>query len=289
MSGFDAFIAIDWSGAGGRYDGIAVARALPGNASPRLVRPKAGRWTRSAVAEWLGRELKGGSRLLVGWDFAFALPFEPGLGYLGGSTPDTRDAFALWKLLDEAGCDDPDFGCAGIVADPRYASLFWLKGKQPKGWVLRQRRAEIDCAATTGTRPETIFKFIGAKQVGKASLTGMRVINHLRLKHANRVSVWPFEAATGSVLVEIYPTLFRKQAAGGLAKLRTRADLNAALKRLNSRGVVAGDYSDHDTDALISAAGLRSTAWSFPQVDERIKREGWIFGVPLPDAIARAA
>lgn len=289
MSDFDAFIAIDWSGAQGKYDGIAVARALPGASAPRLVRPKGGRWTRSEVAAWLGRELTVGKKLLAGWDFAFSLPFEPGLGYLGGQAKEACDAVALWALLDETSCNDVDFGCAGIVADPRFRSLFWLKGKQPKGWVLRQRRAELDCASSTGTRPETIFKFIGAKQVGKASLTGMRVINHLRRVHADYLSVWPFEAAKGSVLVEIYPTLFRKQAAGGLAKLRTRADLNQALKRLGSRGVAAGKYSDHDTDALISAAGLRATAWDFPSVDDRIRREGWIFGVPLPVATARAA
>jgi len=292
---FDSYIAIDWSGADGPYTGIAVARCEPGRRAPQLVRPRAGRWTRTAIAAWLDRELASGRRLLVGFDFAFGMPFEPGLGYLAGAAGGCTDAFALWELIEAASAGAPDFGCAPMILDSRFAPAYWRAGKQPAAWVLRQRRSEIACAAATRTRPECVFKLIGAKQVGKASLTGIRVLRDVRSRHRDRAAVWPYEpVGDKSALVEIYPTLFRKATAGGLAKLRTREQLNAALKGFGSRGVRQDQLTDHDTDALISAAGLRHfTAERHYRLDatgdQRVRREGWIFGVPMPEAEARAA
>lgn len=299
MTGFDEFIALDWSGAAGRYEGISVARCMPGRDAPQRVPPSAigvgvPRWTRTAVAAWLESELRSGRRLLIGFDFAFGMPFEPGLGYLAGDASEASDIFALWDLIEHAGAGDADFGCLSVIADSRFAPLYWRSGTQAKTWILRQRRSEIACVAASGTRPECVFKLIGSKQVGKASLSGIRVLRHVRARNPGRVAVWPFEpVGTKSTLVEIYPTLFRKLAAGRLAKLRSRETLNAALRQLGSRGVREADLSDHDTDALISAAGLRH-AMAQPGVlpaaaDERIRREGWIFGVPMPMAQAEAA
>jgi hypothetical protein len=185
-----------------------------------------------------------------------------------------------------------DFGASAVPRDPRLAPLYWCRGTMPATWIERRRATELACVAATGTRPESVLKLIGAKQVGKASLTGMRVLRHLRRRHDGRVSVWPFERAVGSVLLEIYPTLFRRQAAGTLAKLRTARDLNRALLAIGSSGVRAGDYSDHDTDALISAAGMRhicAQGGPLPTVTGSIRREGWIFGVPVPKTDRAAA
>jgi hypothetical protein len=294
MRSFDSYIAIDWSGADGRYGGISVATCAPGSTAPRLVPPDGGRWTRAAVAGWLDGELKSGRRLLIGCDFAFGLPYEEH-GYLAGAAPELADIFALWDAIDDASAGAGDFGCAPVLADPRFAPLYWQRGRQPAAWILRQRRAERACAAATGTHPECVFKLIGAKQVGKASLTGIRVLRHVHLHNRSRLAVWPFEPiGTKSVLAEIYPTLFRKQAAGTRAKLRTRQALNAGLRRLGARGVAARTLSDHDTDALISAAGLRramgeGSGWLAQPIDPRVRREGWIFGVPPLDEKAQAA
>jgi CopG antitoxin of type II toxin-antitoxin system len=285
MRAFDGYIAIDWSGADGRYVGISIAACVPGNGAPRLIAPEGARWTRTAVAAWLDGELKSGRRLLIGCDFAFGLPFEEH-GYFAGAAPGVADIFGLWDAVDDASVGAGDFGCAPVLADPRFAPLYWQRGRQPAAWTLRRRRAELACAAATGTHPECVFKLIGAKQVGKASLTGIRVLRHVRLANRSRLAVWPFEpVGTKSVLVEIYPTLFRKQAAGSVVKLRTRDALNAALRKLGARGVAQHGLSDHDTDALISAAGLRrATAersdWLAP-ADPHVRREGWIFGVPM--------
>lgn len=287
---FDGYIAIDWSGADGRYAGISVARCAPGRAAPRLVAPEAARWSRTAVAAWLDAELQSGRRLLIGFDFAFGMPFEPGLGYLAGAAPHATEAFDLWDLIDAASGEAEDFGCAPMIADPRFAALYWWTGRQPSGWCARQRQAEIVCGTATATHPECVFKLIGAKQVGKASLTGIRVLRAVRVRNRSTVTVWPFERTNGmSAMVEIYPTLFRKDAVGSVVKLRDRAALNAALRRLGSRPAAgSAALSDHDTDALISAAGLREyierRGYGLRDVAEPIRREGWIFGVPLPTA-----
>jgi len=286
---FDSFIAIDWSGAASGYSGIAVARC-EGDEAPYLVKVPGRRWTRSAVAAWLDRELSAGLKALVGFDLAFSMPYEVD-GYLAGCG--ARDVFALWDLIEEASGSEADFGAAAVPADPRFAACYWTKGTMPATWKLRRRQAEQACVAATGTHPETVFKLIGAKQVGKASLTGMRVLRYLRQRHAGRVSVWPFEKVSGSALVEIYPTLFRKQAAHGLSKLRTTGELNRALRALGSKRLCTRvALSDHDTDALISAAGMRKMwqeGYRLKTVDEQVCREGWIYGVPLPNAVKAAA
>lgn len=289
MRQFDGYIAIDWSGADGHYSGISVARCAPGTGAPRLVAAStAARWTRTAVAAWLEAELRSGRHQLIGFDFAFGLPFEPGMGYLAGAAAGATGMFALWDLIEQASGEAADFSCAHVLTHPHFAPLYWHTGRQSSRWTARRRQAEIACAAATGTYPECVFKLIGPKQVGKASLTGIRVLRHVRGRNRDKVAVWPFEATAGkSVFAEIYPTLFRREAAGGVAKLRTRADLNAALRRLGSRGAVGAVFSDHDTDALISAAGLRhyseARGYALDDVGNRpLRHEGWIFGVPLP-------
>jgi hypothetical protein len=53
---------------------------------------------------------------------------------------------------------------------------------------------------------------------------------------------------------------------------------------------LSGPVSDHATDALVSAAGLRWLAarpgvWRPPALDELARRrEGWIFGVGMTQA-----
>jgi hypothetical protein len=116
----------------------------------------------------------------------------------------------------------------------------------------------------------------------------MRVLNHLRASSGKSVAIWPFETPRTSAIVEIYPTMFRKLATGSVAKIRSVAGLNSALAAFDSGpfSVAKGvEVSDHATDALISAAGLRRIAHS-PDVWTRtelvlpqVRREGWIFGV----------
>lgn len=270
---FEAYVGIDWSGARAPgYAGIAIAECRAGRAAPRLIAPPGRRWTRSAVHDWLAARLVRGERLLVGLDFAFALP--------GPFTPPPT----LWADID-AHCAAYEDYWGGAYAE---ASVhFWHRGLRPADWIEHQRPAELACIAAKLGRPQTPLKLIGARQVGKGALAGMRVLHALRSAHAARVAVWPFDAACDapgvSVLVEMYPRLFIRDAGYGDAKLRTAADLNGALKALSSNAVRLQTFDDHEADALVSAAGLRLRAGE-PALWEAGRGEalGWIFGVPKP-------
>src|SRR5262252_9876360 len=99
---FDTFVAIDWSGARGFYNGIAVARCARGRAAPELVSPEVNaRWSRTEIAEWLCEALKGKRRMLIGMDFAFGFPFEEKAGYLQGCNEQQNTVFDLWKLIED--------------------------------------------------------------------------------------------------------------------------------------------------------------------------------------------
>jgi hypothetical protein len=287
---FDTFIAIDWSGAAQHYDGIAVAVCGRGETAPELVEPQGRRWTRSAVARYLEELLSEQRRVLIGLDFAFAFPFEAALGYLAGHAPEVTDVFSLWSLIETKSAGDPDFGCTRFINDPSYRPLFWTAGPKPQHWIERKRRTEHACAETTQTRPDTLYKLLHSKQVGKASITGIRVLHHVRSRKGQDVAIWPFEIVRTSAMVEIYPTLFRKMATRSIAKLRSHTDLNYALDRVGSRQMKPTERrepSDHESDALLSAAGLRWIAddpgmWTPAALDSTFaRREGWIFGVQL--------
>jgi len=237
--------------------------------------------------DWLKKQLDREQRLLIGLDFAFGFPFDDASGYLGGLAEGVNDIFGLWSLIEEKSCGDPDFGCLRFITSPEYKRLFWTRGSQPRHWTNLKRHTELACAAATATHPDTLYKMIGSKQVGKASVTGMRVLHHIRSCMGDRVAIWPFDHVRKSAMVEIYPTMFRKIATKSVAKLRSLADLNSALIRVASEPIrrLAREPSDHETDALISAAGLRQIAadpniWSSSNLRGRnVQREGWIFGI----------
>src|SRR5262249_51783057 len=156
-----------------------------------------------------------------------------------------------------------DFGCTRFISNPDHEPLFWKSGPKPEHWIERKRRTEHACAEATRTLPDTLYKLVASKQVGKASITGMRVLHRMRSPKGDRLAVWTFEPIQRSAMVEIYPTLFRKVATGSTAKLRSTAELNQALSQLGSRLFTRGhrprpqsctdSLSDHETDALISA------------------------------------
>ncbi|HEY0832971.1 MAG TPA: hypothetical protein VGE72_03590 [Azospirillum sp.] len=282
---FERFIAIDWSGARGpRYAGVAVAECGPGDAPPRLIPPPGGWWSRRAVHDWLLDGLARGPAL-VGIDCAFSLPFAVAQTYFA-----SRDAtvFDLWDLVEEAAAGAGDFLGAPFAEHPAYSGGFWSRGLQPDWYTDPHRLTERVCRADGYGSPQSPYKLIGSKQVGKGGLAGMRMLRSLRRAAPDHVAVWPFEdpAPGRTVFAEIYPRLFLKRAGFGLRKIRAPADVDAALAHLGSSpAALPAEVSDHDADALVSAAGLRWLAaraevWRPPVLDARARRqEGWIFGV----------
>lgn len=287
---FKHFAAIDWSGAAGeRHAGIALA-LCDATSAPALVRP-GHRWSRGEVLDWLEHALPPDT--LVGFDMSMSFAFDDAGAYFPGWTASPADARRLWALVEQICADEPHLGATTFADHSGTAPHFRRPGGREgaafggdgqTGGRGRFRQTE-HAQARAGCRPYSNFNLVGAAQVGKGSLAGMRLLHRLHGKHA----IWPFDPlpGSGSVLVEIYTTLAALAAGRSAArsKIRDHAELNTALAGLGSKPVRGlGPISDHAADALISAAWLRNLAhqpgiWSPPLLTPEIaQREGWTFG-----------
>jgi hypothetical protein len=93
--------------------------------------------------------------------------------------------------------------------------------------------------------------------------------------------------AHGSAVVEIYTRIYLRRAGMSGAKLRSRSELNHALNALGSPpSHLRFEPSDHQTDALVTAAGMRQLARDEPRAFDPegltphiARTEGWTFGV----------
>src|SRR5436853_488071 len=91
----------------------------------------------------------------------------------------------------------------------------------------------------------------------------------------------------GSAVVEIYTRIYLRRAGMRGTKLRSRADLIQALKGLGSPPArLRFEPNDHQTDALVTAAGMRQLALTEPRAfdpdgltPDIARTEGWTFGV----------
>ena len=288
---FRHFAAVDWSGAAGeRQAGIAVALCGPEGDAPRLIR--AGhRWSRADVLAWLVDSLPEDT--LVGLDLGISLPFADCGAFFPGWDASPPDARTLWAMIDTICATDPHLGATSFVDHPEASRYFRRHGGregerfgangQPGG---RGRfRVTEHAQQLTGCKPYSNFNLVGAAQVGKSSLTGMRVLHQL----GGTLPVWPIDPlpATGSAIVEIYTSLAAIEAgrSSGRTKMRTGADLNAALAAFDSPPFHARvPLNDHTTDALLTATWLRHAAareelWAPNALTDKIARtEGWTFG-----------
>ena len=287
---FEHFLAIDWSGAKGeRQKGIALALAHADGGPPVLV-DRGKPWAREEVLAIL---LDLPDNTLVGMDLGISLPFVDCGAFFPEWEDSPGDAKSLWALIDRICSDDPHLEVGSFVAHEHAREHFRHgKGSEGKHFHLHEaatregrfRAAELAQRAM-GCRPVSNFNLVGAAQVGKSSLTGMRMLHRLN----GRVPVWPIDPLppTGSVIVEIYTALASLEAwpEGKGRKVRTIEDLNLALKGLASPPVAgSGPIDDHSSAALITAAWLRTVAhdparWSPSALSPEIAlTEGWTFG-----------
>lgn len=283
---FESFACIDWSGAvGDRQKGIAIATCRLGEAAPVLVPPPRGRWSRQDVLDWLIAQ--SGRRMLIGLDLSPSLPFADEGAFLPGEAEAPADARALWAYVEARAGGQAHHAASHFVAE--HAAHFRIGTQTGARFRTvgngRMRVTEV-AARAQGVRPYSCFNLVGASQVGRSSLTGMRVLHAL----AGRIPFWPFDPApeTGALLVEIY-TSIAARAAGvtGGTKLRSIEALNRALAApaIGSAGLPGtGAIDDHSSDALLTAAWLRRAAadaelWD-PRGMEPVRHtEGWTFGV----------
>ena len=283
---FRSFVAIDWSGAKGpRQRGIAIACCERGRAAPLLVRP-GHVWSRQDVLDWLLAELPPDT--LVGMDLSPSLPFADRGAFFPGWQQSPRDARSLWRLVDEICADDPHLASTSFADHPeasrhfrrhggRTGDLFGIGAGRLRRVEERQRDHQL--------APYSCMNLVGAAQVGKSSLTGMRVFQRL----GGAIPFWPFDPLpdSGSVLVEIYTSLAARQAGlpKGRSKITDAALLDDALGALGSeRHAPLSRYSDHATDAILTSSWLRKVAsdprlWNPQGLNDVAQTEGWTFGV----------
>lgn len=268
---FARFVGIDWSGAKGvRHPAVQVAQCEAGDAPPQLVLPPGGVWSRAGVRDWLGR-ISGD--VLVGMDAGFGLAAVP---------PFTGPARALWAEVEDICRHEADLGGHGFIAHRREA--FWLGAADGPRRSRAHLRVTEQVYRNSGLGvPTSNFVLLGASQVGKATLSAMRLLNALQWP------VWPFDPLppAGPVIMEIYAQAFARLA-GFRGKFRDAASLDAALARHGSRPLPPGfpaAFADHVGDAIVTAAGLRAIAhqlhwWQPPALTPAIAvTEGWTFGV----------
>ena len=283
---FGHFVGIDWSGAAGeRQRGIAVAICAAGHAAPTLVRP-GHIWSRAEVLDWLIHELPGDA--IVGLDLGASLPFADEGAFFPGWADSPPDARALWAVIEAIAADDPHLSAGSFVDHAEIAPHLRRHGGRKGEYFIGRGRLRVTeiMQREQGLNPYSNLNLVGAAQVGKSSLTGMRVLHRL----PPRIAVWPFDPlpATGPVALEIYTSL-AALAAGrpkGRAKMRDHAALDEALAALGSeRTHGTGPIDDHRSDAILTAAWLRRDAhrpklWSPRAMTPDIAAtEGWTFGI----------
>ena len=280
---------MDWSGAKSeRPDGIAVAVIGP-EGPPLLLSPDP-RWSRPDVLAWLLRLANTGQDMLIGFDLSMSLPFIDKGAYFPEWQHSPDHAKALWHMVDSLCSADPHLGVSSFLHH-KEASRHFRHSREQVGdlfgqGVGRLREVERHQRVTRQANSASCFNLVGAAQVGKSSLTGMRVLHRLR----GAIPVWPFDPVPerGPVIIEIYTTV-AAIAAGlskGRSKVRDRAGLENALSRLDTDlPPPLLRYDDHSTDALITAAWMKRVAtdhalWNPPALTAAIaQKEGWTFGV----------
>ena len=282
MRNFASYVAIDWSGAKGkRHKGIAIAEAR-GESAPRLIR--AGHaWAREEVLEWLLRRAAK-EPTLFGFDFSFAPPIIERGEYLPGESDVPRTAREFWAYVDSR-CDDEDLGAASFLERVHRPHFYFGIADGVKADFVRFRQCDARLNAQGGRKTASAYDAIGAAQVAKASFSGMRFLHRLD----GKVAIWPMDPLPrhGSGVVEIYTRIYLRRAGLTGVKLRSRAELNRALKGLGSpRARLRFEPNDHQTDALVTAAGMRLLAATEPRAfdpegltPEIARSEGWTFGV----------
>ena len=281
MSGFESFVAIDWSGAKGRrHKGIAIAEAR-GISAPRLIRPNHV-WSREEVLGWLLKRAAA-EPTLFGFDFSFAPPLIERGEYLPGELGVPATAREFWAYVD-ALCADEDLGAASFLETAHRKHFYFGIADGVKAPFMRFRQCDQALNAQGGRKTASAYDAIGAAQVAKASFAGMRLLHRLD----GKVAIWPMDPlpASGSAVVEIYTRIYLRRAGLSGRKLRTRAELNQALTGLGSPPTrLRFEPNDHQTDALVTAAGMRALA-ADPRAfapasltSEIANCEGWTFGV----------
>ncbi|MEF8792389.1 hypothetical protein [Thiohalorhabdus sp.] len=250
MSGFTAYVGVDYSGAATVHDrlpGLAAYRAAPGE-EPRRVRPaKGGNWSRAELHRWLAEQLAA-EPTIAGLDFAFAFPE----GYFRRYHLPDWDAFLV------------DFRHHWPTDAPGVTVEACRPGNPRTGSPDELRLCERWTPAA-----KSVFRFDVQGAVAKSAHAGLPWLARLRRKQSGTVHFWPFDGFRPtpgkSLAVEVYPALFKRrfhpdgrndhqQDAYAVARWLAETDTHGFLPRY-----LQPPLTSEETDTAL--------------------REGWILGV----------
>jgi hypothetical protein len=204
-------IAVDWSG---RRTNAGAAIRLAETSDGRLVRLEGGRNRRELILH-LVQEAERDPELVAGLDFAFSFPRSFVERHAGG-------VFEFWDVVAREGEQ-------------------WLDACEPPFWRARgsPRPAPTDALRETdrgirvgGIRPESVFKLVGATQVGPGSVRGIPFLAELR---SRGFAIWPFDDVRLPAVVEIWPRVLtdavaKSRRAERVARLRQFPEIDDALR-----------------------------------------------------------
>jgi len=179
-------LAVDWSGNAKKDDQrkkIQLARVENGVPHP----PESGR-TRQEVCNYLIDGAKKDHNLVVGLDFAFSFPSW----FL--KEKHIPETVGLWEKSQNEG-----------ERWVRTYPFWWSRGSKKPTHPFRKTEKQVK--ASGKGQPESVFKLVGSKQVGRGSVRGMP---HLFQLHEAGFAIWPFDKPQLPMAVEIYPKILQK-------------------------------------------------------------------------------
>ena len=182
---------------------------------------------------------------LFGFDFSFAPPFVERGAYLPGEAGVPDDARAFWAYVDRHAPDE-DLGAASFLEQVHRRHFYFGIADGVKADFVHFRHCDAALNAAGGRKTASAYDAIGAAQVAKASFSGMRLLHHLD----GRVAIWPMDplAPGRSAVVEIYTRIYIRNAGLPGKKIRTAAELDAALIALGSKPAPARPCPDRPPD-----------------------------------------
>ncbi|MCH9651896.1 MAG: DUF429 domain-containing protein [Deltaproteobacteria bacterium] len=248
-------IAVDWSGAKRQFRKKIWAAVVGPTGLTTL---EDGR-SREQVRDWLIEEREKDPNFVVGLDFAFSFPswFVQSKG--------CSNAPEFWEYVSREG--------EAWLTELRRP--FFTKG----GWnseAQKAYRATEEALRKEGQRPETVFKLVGATQVGPGSIRGMPILHDLR---EAGFKIWPFDEPSMPFVVEIYPRLFYP----GVTKSSLEDRMNHLEKysELEDLHRTKATCSDDAFDAAVSALKMFERRNEFARLGqtsgESIHLEGMIW------------
>src|SRR5215510_2832685 len=256
---------------------MAIAKLVPGSGY-RVVSLAAapdGRGGDGALFQVLG-DMSHPGRSVVGFDFPIGLPSKYAAAAGIGSFPEFLDTFGSppWREFDVVAERSSQIA----LRRPFYPS-------RPGGTRREQLYQGLGLSATDlrrrceGTDAETLFWTLGGKQVGKAALTGWRLLRQARQGEPG-IRLWPFDgplpdllAGSGQVVAETYPreyavTWARRPAASAGASVAVKTGSRSCpvcsdgRSPSRSRGTFASFSASRRASPTAGPARTSSTRWS---------------------------